>query len=370
MIKRYKKINSNHIKRTSRVFLPYMNKGKEEKLICFLKDYQNVVNYFINVFWSQKDFSPNLPDSSITKKAVKKFGITARLSQCASKQAKEIIRSQKDRQVKTMPRFKKRVINADSRFVDISSFDGHFDMAIKTGSGLPKIVIPIQNTKHTLKFSDWKISKSVRIGELKGKIYIDLLYEKERPIYKTGGGVKTLDCGFNKLFTSNDNEKIGETLKPIIKSFDKRINRKKANHFISTEIKKEIKKINLEGVSDLVIENLKHVKSKKRGKLSRKTNRFLSFWHYAKAIGYICQICEENGIRVHKKDPWKTSQRCHICGNIDKKSRKNEKFLCTSCGYDGDADFNASKNLEFLFLAEAYSLRSLPNHPYSTHLSI
>ena len=73
----------------------------------------------------------------------------------------------------------------------------------------------------------------------------------------------------------------------------------------------------------------------------------------------LAQICEEQGIRIDLKNPWKTSQRCSACGNIDRRNRKGEKFLCLRCGHEANADYNASKNLEALGLAGVYSLRSL-----------
>jgi len=106
---------------------------------------------------------------------------------------------------------------------------------------------------------------------------------------------------------------------------------------------------------------LKHVKFGKRGKFSRQSNRLLSFWHYAKARRRLECRCEGLGVRVVMKDPAYTSQRCHVCGNIDSKSRNGVKFKCTQCGFKCDADHNGSKNLEYLWLAGAYSLRSLKN---------
>ncbi len=89
---------------TSRVYLTHTNLGKVAALRAFLLLYVNVVNYFIERFWSMKDFTPALADKLLTGRAVNRFKITARLAQCAAKQAKEIVRSQKERRVKTMPR--------------------------------------------------------------------------------------------------------------------------------------------------------------------------------------------------------------------------------------------------------------------------
>jgi len=101
------------------------------------------------------------------------------------------------------------------------------------------------------------------------------------------------------------------------------------------------------------------VKRGTRGKFSRKVNRLLSFWLYAKVGKRLKQLCEEKGIHISLKSPWKTSQRCSVCGNIDRRNRRGERFLCLRCDYGTNADYNASRNLEALGLARVYSLHSL-----------
>ncbi len=82
-----------------------------------------------------------------------------------------------------MPRLKSHTANLDSRFVEIGKFNGHFEMCIITGSGVPKMVIPFNWTEHTNKFkdNDWTLSNSIRLGYDEKGIFIDLIFEKERP---------------------------------------------------------------------------------------------------------------------------------------------------------------------------------------------
>ncbi|WP_035711169.1 RNA-guided endonuclease InsQ/TnpB family protein [Salibacterium aidingense] len=73
---------------------------------------------------------------------------------------------------------------------------------------------------------------------------------------------------------------------------------------------------------------------------------FLKRWSYHDLQEKITYKAEEKGIQVIKVDPQKTSQRCHHCGNIDSNNRKEQaSFLCTSCGMETNADFNAAKNI-------------------------
>jgi hypothetical protein len=107
------------MRRASRGYLSSANVGKVAQLRFFLLIYVNVVNYFIDRFWTMKDFTSALADKVITGRAVNRFKITARLAQCAAKQAKEIVRSQKERKVKTMPLLRRKVATLDNGFVKI-----------------------------------------------------------------------------------------------------------------------------------------------------------------------------------------------------------------------------------------------------------
>lgn len=50
--------------------------------------------------------------------------------------------------------------------------------------------------------------------------------------------------------------------------------------------------------------------------------------------------------RLIKVDARYTSQTCSACGTVDKGSRKNQaSFVCTACGYRGNADLNAAVNI-------------------------
>jgi transposase len=50
--------------------------------------------------------------------------------------------------------------------------------------------------------------------------------------------------------------------------------------------------------------------------------------------------------RVEKIKPHYTSQRCSACGQVDRGSRESQAvFRCTACGFAGNADVNAAKNI-------------------------
>jgi len=362
MIKAHKRKNSGSMRRASRVYLTCANVGKITLLRLFLLLYVNVVNYFIERFWSTKDFTAALADKVITSRAVNRFKITARLAQCAAKQAKEIVRSQKERKVKTMPLLRRKVATLDNRFVKIEEFKGAaFDLGLSFASGMPKITIPINQTAHMNRFwgQDWQMGSTIRLGMNERGVWIELIFEKERPELRTEGKVIGIDRGFRKAFVTSDGQEIGAELRDQIRRKGKRS--KTSYYHIRTELFRCLKGLKLEGVKMIVLEDLRYIKHGRRGTFSRQVNRLLSFWSLTRAVDWLRCRCEEKGVRIEFVSPYKTSQRCHRCGKIDSRNRKGERFRCVSCGHEDDADHNAAKNLEYLGLAGVYSLRLLPN---------
>lgn len=349
------------MRRTSRIYLTAANPGKIAALRAFLLLYTNVVNYFIAFFWTTQNFTAALADKFITGRAVRRFGITARLAQCAAKQAKETVRSQRERRRKTMPCLRRKVATLDSRFVTIRPFRGTFDLALRFASGLPKLIIPLHWTAHTerLRERGWRLSPSIRLGLDGERVWVELIFEKARPAFRTEGIVLGIDRGLNRAFVCSDGQVVGGTdFKAEIAARDKRD--KTAHHHLKTELFRRLKQLQLEGVKTIVLEDLQFIKRGKRGKFPRRLNRLLSFWLTARAEQWLACRCEEWGIRLIFVSPCKTSQRCAHCGRIDKRSRKGERFKCVACGYETDADYNASENLAQLGLAGVHSLRFLP----------
>lgn len=74
--------------------------------------------------------------------------------------------------------------------------------------------------------------------------------------------------------------------------------------------------------------------------------RRLQHWTYYDLQSKIEAKAKEHGIEVRRIDPRYTSQRCSSCGCIDPENRKEQKeFLCVKCGFEVNADYNASQNI-------------------------
>jgi transposase, IS605 OrfB family, central region len=77
-----------------------------------------------------------------------------------------------------------------------------------------------------------------------------------------------------------------------------------------------------------------------------KDDVFLKNWTYHDLQEKIRYKAEELGISVKLVAPQYTSQRCSKCGMIDKENRTSqERFICKSCGFQCNADYNAALNI-------------------------
>ncbi len=78
-------------------------------------------------------------------------------------------------------------------------------------------------------------------------------------------------------------------------------------------------------------------------------DRFLKNWSYYDLLSKIEYKAQVVGIQVVRVKPDYTSQRCSKCGHISSENRKTQaQFLCVSCGFKANADYNASQNLSIL----------------------
>jgi IS605 OrfB family transposase len=110
--------------------------------------------------------------------------------------------------------------------------------------------------------------------------------------------------------------------------------------------------------STIVLENLKNIREESRmgrGKKAspkRDNKRRLHSWSFAQLYSFVEYKAEARGIRVVKIDPRHTSQTCSKCRYQHRSNRRSQSvFHCRSCGYELNADYNASLNIREKYLA-------------------
>ena len=107
----------------------------------------------------------------------------------------------------------------------------------------------------------------------------------------------------------------------------------------------------------IVLENLKNIRDTSkmgRGKKESKKRdhkRRLHSWSFAQLYSFVEYKAQACGIRVVKIDPRHTSQTCSKCGYQARTNRRSQSvFHCRSCGYQLNADLNASLNIREKYL--------------------
>ncbi len=346
------------MRRTVRIASP-LNEGKLEAVASFLTEYNRCVNHFIERYWSERNFSDTYVDSTHMPPDGH-FALTARLVQCAGKQALQVVKSQrmKPKRRRTMPRFTALTAELDGRFWCLADEHNSFEW-VKVQSGFT-FHLPFSKTAMWNKWTEkgFTISRSMRLLMPGGTLFMEFVFEKERPPEKTTGSVEGIDLGYVDAVTCSDGQVAGIDMNDFISSFGRR--ERNTHEQVKQKVFGELKNIDLSGVRALAIEDLRSVKSRTRGMFQRAHNRRLSHWLYARAVQWLEQRCEEQGIALMRVSPWKTSQFCRLCGNRDRRSRSGKVFRCIHCGHTDDADMNAAQNIRLLGLAGVYSLRSLP----------
>ncbi len=101
----------------------------------------------------------------------------------------------------------------------------------------------------------------------------------------------------------------------------------------------------------IAIENLIRIRDRVKQRHGEQSRRLHS-WTFAQLRGFLTYKGEERGIKVVVVDPRHTSQTCSRCGYTHKSNRASQSlFQCRSCGYELNADLNASYNIRDKHLA-------------------
>jgi IS605 OrfB family transposase len=95
----------------------------------------------------------------------------------------------------------------------------------------------------------------------------------------------------------------------------------------------------------IALEDLMGIRARTRVKgKQRRAQR--SNWSFAQLRTFIEYKAKMAGIPVKVVDPAYTSQRCAVCGHIEKRNRRSQgEFLCCACGHTAHADVNAAQNI-------------------------
>ena len=339
--------------RSTKHTLKFTTKSKREQINHLFLIYALYLQKTIDMFWNKEI---PLKKFMNTKDVFWMNNLGGQYKQLIYKQASEIVRGcLKRKGKKSKPVVKNFTINFDEKFIKSELSHNSFDKWIRLRLPFVKkgyknhrieILIPIKGHKHSLKFKDWKQVKTIKLS----KTYISFIFEKEAESIKQEGKSIGLDCGYKKLLVSSEGQIIGKELEGIYTKISRKEQGSKAFKRALIERDNKInevinKEVDLTNVKQIVVEDLKSVKSNSKGKIRKHFNNKLQRWSYPKVINKLERFCEENRVLLTKEEPAYTSQLCSVCGAVDKANRKGELYQCSSCGNVMDADYNASINI-------------------------
>lgn len=151
-----------------------------------------------------------------------------------------------------------------------------------------------------------------------------------------------IDIGRNKAFVCSDGVNENKS-KDILNTLNNMKhggkNKRSRIRQLKQIIDSEIKNIRFNELNTVILEDLTGIKTEK------KWGNINHHWPVSYIRNRIQLHCEEQNVSVIQVNPAYTSQDCSSCGYRHKNNRIKEKFLCLSCEYETDADYNASLNI-------------------------
>jgi IS605 OrfB family transposase len=245
-----------------------------------------------------------------------------------------------------------------------------------------RIKVSIGIPKYFQQYLDWQVKSATLSYDICiEKLRLHLVVEKESPQKLEANTVLGVDSGIinhavlsnNVFFASNQirNVKVRyqflrQKLQALGTRSAKRLLTKRSGRekrFQADVNHRIAKMIVQQPFNVIVLEKLKVKKEKKNG---RRFNRKLGNWSWRQLQVFVEYKAEAYGKTVVYVNPAYTSQTCSRCGQ--KGARKGLVFKCKHCGFELNADLNASRNIaqKGMTLLGRLSV----NEPYATPHSI
>lgn len=208
-----------------------------------------------------------------------------------------------------------------------------------------EIRIPIKGHKHSKKLA----SKGTRMNSfLISPNKVDVRWKIEKPALKDEGEVVGADQGMKTILTCSNEETTpphdihGHDLTSIMQKLSRKKKGskafKRAQDHRTNFINWSINQLNFSNIKELRLEEIINIGYK------NKTSRMMSHWTNTAIRDKIETMCEESGVRLTLQSSTYRSQRCSSCGVVRKANRKGKTYKCKHCGFECDADLNASLN--------------------------
>lgn len=200
-----------------------------------------------------------------------------------------------------------------------------------------------------------------------GSYYLAIAIKKpEPPVADMSGGVLGVDLGIVELATDSEgNSYSGKQVKSVrcrLKEHRRRLQKcgtnsakkrlrkiackqsrfvRDTNHCIS----KKIVQTACDSLKAIALEKLTNIRERTVN-LGKNMRWLLGNWAFHQLRACITYKAKQIGIDVIGVNPRNTSRTCSVCLFCDKANRKSQShFECISCGFQANADYNASCNI-------------------------
>jgi IS605 OrfB family transposase len=245
-------------------------------------------------------------------------------------------------------RLNQRCLRADlkHKFVTISSIEGRLRFNIKMDS-------------QTNKYKDWS-TKSATMSYRNGVLILNLIMESPTPEPVKPTRILGIDRGINNIAVCSNNQFFNSSHLRNVKSryqYNRAVIQSKGtrkarlklrrlsgretrfvrdvNHCLSKAL------VNSE-YDTFALENLKNIPRSGKGRV---LNRKLGNWSFHQLQNFLAYKAEAVGKNIVLVNPRNTSRKCSKCGHTEKTNRSGPSFHCKKCGFQLDADLNASRNI-------------------------
>ena len=358
---RYTSLMSNKLVRTVCVKLDV---GQHDAVLtATMRSFNEAATWIAQVCWSEKISNTTTVHHRVYQETRTRFGLGSQLAVCTRAKAVEAIKAGKQRMKDTCPTFGARgAVRYDARTYRLMSLD---HVSLNTLASRVVCRLLPGPRQHALLVDPAWVTGGADLVWRDGTYYLHITQNQDAPATTASGGVLGVDLGMINLATDSDGQTFsGGKVKGLrahyhsrravlqtvgTKSAKRRLRQVKrresrfqrdVNHGISKTLVAKAatscKALSLEeltGIRDRV-----HVRHEQRYQHHS--------WAFAQLREFVSYKAAAVGVPVVLVDPRNTSRTCSLCGHCAKGNRHSQAaFLCLSCGFAGNADWNAATNI-------------------------
>lgn len=289
------------------------------------------------------------------------------LLQTARDQASDMLKRLK---FKTKP-FKKPLgaVRFDVRTMKVFLESGYCKLTTAFGRMRYNFQLP----EYYEKYATWKV-KNAQLKIAKNACYLNVQVEQPDPELTIGDKRLGVDLGINNIAVCSDNTFWGSGHTKAVKDKYQYL-RSKLQSKGTRSAKRKLQKLSgrerrfqmdtnhqianwivSKPCDVIVLEDLTNIRD--GNNKSRRFNRKLGKWSFAELRSFVEYKAAAIGKQVIAIDPKYTSQTCSRCGFKHKNNRNGRTFKCKSCGFQIDADLNASRNIATFSRSDRSRLQS------------